>query len=65
MQTNAAVVRELNCLTIETLGLDPPRANEVLVRVRAAGVCHSDLHTLRGTSHDSAARPGTRRRGNR
>jgi Zn-dependent alcohol dehydrogenase len=48
MQTNAAVVRELNCLTIETLGLDPPRANEVLVRVRAAGVCHSDLHTLRG-----------------
>jgi S-(hydroxymethyl)glutathione dehydrogenase / alcohol dehydrogenase len=48
MKTRAAVVRELNQLTIETIELDPPKATEVLVRVHAAGVCHSDLHTLRG-----------------
>lgn len=28
--------------------LDPPRADEILVEVRAAGVCHSDLHPARG-----------------
>ncbi|NIN08939.1 MAG: alcohol dehydrogenase catalytic domain-containing protein, partial [Planctomycetales bacterium] len=32
----------------EEVELDPPKASEVLVRVRAAGVCHSDLHTFRG-----------------
>ncbi len=48
MKTKAAVVRELNQLTIETVELDAPKADEVLVHVRAAGVCHSDLHTLRG-----------------
>ncbi len=51
MQTLAAVVREFNQLSIETVALDAPKANEVLVRVRAAGVCHSDLHTLRGELH--------------
>ncbi|HEX7593728.1 MAG TPA: alcohol dehydrogenase catalytic domain-containing protein, partial [Anaerolineae bacterium] len=48
MQTRAAVVRETNHLTVETVELDAPKANEVLVRVRAAGVCHSDLHNMRG-----------------
>lgn len=48
MKTRAAVVREKNTLTVETVELDAPHANELLVRVRAAGVCHSDLHTLRG-----------------
>ncbi|MBI5032332.1 MAG: Zn-dependent alcohol dehydrogenase [Chloroflexi bacterium] len=48
MKTLAAVVRETNKLVIETVELAPPKANEVLVRVYAAGVCHSDLHTLRG-----------------
>ena len=38
MKTNAAVVRATNQLTIETIELDAPKANEVLVRVRAAGV---------------------------
>ena len=38
MQTRAAVVRELNQLTIETVELDALKASEVLVRVRAAGV---------------------------
>lgn len=48
MKTTAAVVRSVNQLTIEQINLAPPKASEVLVRVRAAGVCHSDLHNLRG-----------------
>ena len=32
----------------EVLDLAPPRAGEVLVRVAAAGVCHSDLHLADG-----------------
>ncbi|MEZ5856629.1 MAG: zinc-dependent alcohol dehydrogenase family protein [Hyphomicrobiaceae bacterium] len=35
-------------LRIETLDLEPPRAGEVLVKVRAAGLCHSDLSTIEG-----------------
>jgi S-(hydroxymethyl)glutathione dehydrogenase/alcohol dehydrogenase len=48
MKIRAAVVRAINQLTIEEVTLDPPKAHEVLVRIRAAGVCHSDLHTYRG-----------------
>lgn len=48
MRTKAAVIREPGKLTIEEIELDPPKAGEVLVRIRAAGVCHSDLHTYRG-----------------
>lgn len=48
MKVKAAVAREINKLTIEEVELDPPQAGEVLVRMRAAGVCHSDLHTYRG-----------------
>lgn len=33
---------------IETVTLDPPGPGEVLVRVVAAGVCHSDLHLALG-----------------
>ncbi len=47
MKIQAAVVREINKLTIETVELDPPKANDVLVRMHAAGVCHSDLHMMR------------------
>ena len=56
MQTRAAVVREINQLTIESVELDAPKASEVLVRVRAAGVCHSDLHTLKGELRASRLR---------
>ncbi|MEZ5851585.1 MAG: zinc-dependent alcohol dehydrogenase family protein [Hyphomicrobiaceae bacterium] len=35
-------------LRIETLDLEGPRAGEVLVKVRAAGLCHSDLSTIEG-----------------
>ena len=35
-------------LVIEELDLDPPRAGEILVRLVASGVCHSDLHSVQG-----------------
>jgi alcohol dehydrogenase len=35
-------------LTIETLQLDPPGPGEVLVRIKAAGLCHSDLSVING-----------------
>jgi S-(hydroxymethyl)glutathione dehydrogenase/alcohol dehydrogenase len=48
MKTRAAVLRQRGePLTIETIDLDPPGPGELLVEVRAAGVCHSDLHPAR------------------
>jgi aryl-alcohol dehydrogenase len=44
MQIQAAVVREPNGrFEIETLSLEEPRPDEVLVRIVGAGVCHTDL----------------------
>jgi S-(hydroxymethyl)glutathione dehydrogenase/alcohol dehydrogenase len=37
-----------NPLEIADVHLDPPGPGEVLVRIAAAGVCHSDLHVVRG-----------------
>ena len=36
-------------LTLEELELDPPGPGEVLVRVAAAGLCHSDLSVINGS----------------
>ena len=35
-------------LVLERLELDPPGPGEVLVRIRAAGLCHSDLSVING-----------------
>ena len=35
-------------LSIETIPTPRPRANEVLLKVSACGLCHSDLHVLGG-----------------
>ncbi len=35
-------------LTIETVRLEGPKAGEVLVEIKAAGVCHTDAYTLSG-----------------
>jgi NDMA-dependent alcohol dehydrogenase len=35
-------------LRVEEVTLDPPKYGEVLVEIRAAGVCHSDYHFMRG-----------------
>lgn len=38
-------------LVIEEVQVEPPRRGEVLVRMKAAGVCHSDLHVMKGDLH--------------
>ena len=48
MKMKAALAREIDQLTIETVELDSPKETEVLVKMGAAGVCHSDLHTYKG-----------------
>lgn len=35
-------------MTIETVDVEPPKAGEVLVRIVASGVCHTDAFTLSG-----------------
>jgi S-(hydroxymethyl)glutathione dehydrogenase/alcohol dehydrogenase len=46
----AAVLDQLNTqLTIADLAVDSPTRGEVLVRVVASGVCHSDVHIIDGT----------------
>ncbi|WP_211472803.1 zinc-dependent alcohol dehydrogenase family protein [Collimonas humicola] len=40
--------RESKPLAIEELELAPPGRDEVLVRIRAAGLCHSDLSVING-----------------
>lgn len=45
----AAVLRALRAqITIDEVELAAPRASEVRVRVKAAGVCHSDYHFVTG-----------------
>ena len=39
---------ETKPLKIENIELDPPGFGEVLVKVKAAGLCHSDLSVVKG-----------------
>jgi S-(hydroxymethyl)glutathione dehydrogenase / alcohol dehydrogenase len=49
MQTRAAVAHKPGePLTIETVQLDGPKAGEVLVEIKATGICHTDAYTLSG-----------------
>jgi S-(hydroxymethyl)glutathione dehydrogenase/alcohol dehydrogenase len=49
MQTRAAVAWKAGQpLAIETVDLEGPRAGEVLVEIKATGVCHTDAFTLSG-----------------
>ncbi|NQE47500.1 zinc-dependent alcohol dehydrogenase family protein [Herbaspirillum rubrisubalbicans] len=57
MKIHAAVLREMTevhpfaesqPLKIEQLDLDPPGPGEVLVKMKAAGLCHSDLSVITG-----------------
>lgn len=57
MQTTAAVLRSMGAarpyadsrpLSIETVTLDAPGRGEVLVAIKAAGLCHSDLSVING-----------------
>jgi S-(hydroxymethyl)glutathione dehydrogenase/alcohol dehydrogenase len=49
MKTRAAVAFEAGKpLSIETVDLEGPRAGEVLVEIKATGVCHTDEFTKSG-----------------
>ncbi len=49
MQTRAAVAFEAGKrLSLETIDLDGPKNGEVLVELKASGVCHTDAFTLSG-----------------
>lgn len=49
MKTRAAVAWQAGQpLTIETVDLAAPRAGEVLVEIKATGICHTDYYTLSG-----------------
>lgn len=51
MQTRAAILQQVgDPITVVTLELEPPRRGEVLVRIAAAGVCHSDWHLVSGAT---------------
>jgi S-(hydroxymethyl)glutathione dehydrogenase/alcohol dehydrogenase len=53
MRIRAAVLHEpRRPLVVEEVELAPPRADEVLVRVAAAGVCHSDVRLADGELGD-------------
>ena len=58
MKVKAAILRQMGAqapfaisrpLTIEEIDLDPPGHGEVLVRIAAAGLCHSDLSVINGS----------------
>ena len=56
MKTRAAVMYEHNQpVVVEELELEEPKANEVLVRTAASGVCHSDLSVVTGAIYYDAA----------
>ena len=49
MKTRAAVAWKAGApLTIETVDLDGPKAGEVLVEIKATGICHTDEFTRSG-----------------
>ena len=49
MDIRAAVAWEAGkALSIETVQLEGPRGNEVLIEIKATGVCHTDKFTLSG-----------------
>jgi S-(hydroxymethyl)glutathione dehydrogenase/alcohol dehydrogenase len=49
MKIRAAILNAPHApVAVETVELDGPKAGEVLVRYRASGICHSDLHVVDG-----------------
>jgi S-(hydroxymethyl)glutathione dehydrogenase/alcohol dehydrogenase len=49
MQTRAAVAwKAAEPLTVETIEIEGPKPGEVLVEIKATGICHTDAYTLSG-----------------
>ena len=59
MKSKAAVAFEMGApLRIEEIDVAPPQAGEVLIEVKAAGLCHSDLHAIEGHWNFNSGFPG-------
>ena len=55
MDVRAAVAFEAGKpLEIETVQLDGPKEGEVLVEIKATGICHTDAFTLSGEDPEGA-----------
>ncbi|HCX68364.1 MAG TPA: S-(hydroxymethyl)glutathione dehydrogenase, partial [Rhodobiaceae bacterium] len=55
MDVRAAVAFEAGKpLEIETVQLDGPKEGEVLIEVKATGICHTDAFTLSGEDPEGA-----------
>lgn len=49
IKMKAAVLYEYGKpLVIEEISLDPPKRGEVLIKIAASGICHSDVNVVKG-----------------
>ena len=48
MEITAAIARAPSKLSIEKVQIEDPRPDEVLVRMVATGLCHTDVSALEG-----------------
>ncbi len=54
MDVKAAVAHQAGArLSIETVSLEGPRSGEVLVEIKATGICHTDEFTRSGAARSS------------
>lgn len=54
----AAVLRDFSLgLQLEDLPIPEPKPNQVLVRILASGICHTDLHAINGSWHKKPVLP--------
>ena len=52
VKTMAAILWERHTpWSVEEIELDPPKAGEVLVKLAASGMCHSDEHCVTERAH--------------
>ena len=68
MKTRAAVAWKAGePLSIETVDIEGPKTGEVLVEIKATGICHTDAYTLSGADPEGMfpVDPRARRRGHR
>ncbi|WP_419827184.1 alcohol dehydrogenase catalytic domain-containing protein [Sphingomonas sp.] len=59
MKSKAAIAFEVGApLQIEMIDVDPPQRGEVLIELKATGLCHSDMHAIEGHWNFNSGFPG-------
>ena len=57
MQVRAAVAHKAGApLVVETVDLEGPRQGEVLIEIKASGICHTDEFTRSGADPEGCSR---------